>query len=82
MADLTFLRYRVEDDATYMEFLWPNPGPGLATNYTIRLTDAELAAVTTQPQLRTLVISKLQRKLQAAGIASKLDLFINQTVTI
>jgi hypothetical protein len=82
MADLTFLRYVVEDDATYLEFLWPEPGAGKATNYTIRLTDAELAAVTNAAQLRTLVTGKLQRKLQATGIASRLDSFIGQTVTI
>ena len=82
MSDLTFLRYSVEDDATYLEFLWPDPGAGKATNYTIRLTDAELATVSTQPQLRTLITGKLQRKIQAVGIASKLDLFVGQAVTI
>ena len=82
MADLTFLRYTVEDDATYLEFLWANPGPGKNTNYTIRLTDAELSAVTTNPQLRTLVQTKLRRKLQANGIASKLDAFVGQVVTL
>jgi hypothetical protein len=32
--------------------------------------------------LRALVIGKLKRKLQADGIASKLDTFIGQSVTI
>lgn len=82
MADLTFLRYEVEDTGTLLEFLHASPGPGNATNYTIRFTDAELAAVTTALQLRNAVQAKLRRKLQAENIASKLDTFIGQTVTI
>ena len=82
MADFQFLRYEVEDAAILMEFLNTAPGAGNPTNYTIRFTDAELAAVTTQLQLRTAVQTKLRRKLQAEGIASKLDVFIGQTVTI
>lgn len=82
MADFTFLGYTVEDAGIEMEFVNPFPGPGKPTNYTIRLTDNELAGVTTPAQLRTLVTTKLQRKVQASGIASKLDAFIGQTVTI
>lgn len=82
MADLTFLRYEVEDASVRLTFLNPDPGPGRASEYTIVVSDAELAAVTTSPELRTLVTAKLRRKLQAANIASKLDGFIGQSVTI
>lgn len=82
MADLTFLRYEVTDTGVSMEFLNPAPGPAKTTNYTIFVTDAELSGVSTPAALRTLVVAKLQRKLQASGIASKLDTFIGQTVTI
>ena len=82
MASLTFLSYEVEDTGIEMEFLNPTPGPGKATNYTIFVTDAELSGVSTPAQLRTLVVAKLQRKIQASGIASKLDTFIGQSVTI
>lgn len=82
MADLTFIGYEVTDSGTTLEFVNPNPGAGKPTNYTILLTDAELSSVSTANQLRTLVTGKLQRKLQAANIASKLDPFIGATVTI
>jgi hypothetical protein len=82
MADLTFKGYAVQDTGIQMDFVNFFPGPGKPTDYSIFLTDAELSAVATQVQLRTLVTTKLQRKLQAAGIATKLDQFIGQTVTI
>lgn len=82
MADLTFLSYEITDLGTELEFLNPAPGAGKPTNYTILLTDTELSGVSTANQLRTLVTGKLQRKLQTANIASKLDPFIGQSVTI
>jgi hypothetical protein len=82
MAAFIFLRYEVEDSGVLLEFLNQNPSPGSQTNYTIRITDTELAAVTTQVQLRGAIQSKLKRKLQAEGVSSKLDPFIGATVTI
>lgn len=82
MADFQFLRYEVEDTGVLLEFLNSDPGPGLPSNYAIRFTDTEFSSVTTQLQLRNAVQAKLRRKLQAEGIASKLDGFIGQTVTI
>jgi hypothetical protein len=82
MADFQFLRYEVEDASIAMEFLNAAPGAGNPTNYTIRFSDAELGAVTTQLQLRNAVQAKLRRKLQAEGIASKLDAFVGMSVTI
>ena len=81
-ATLEFSSYTVLDTGIEMTFTCPNPGPGEYSHYVILLTDAELATVTTQVQLRTLVTSKLQRRYRATGIASKLDQFIGQTLTV
>lgn len=75
--------YEVQDypiSGVLMHFVCPAPGPGQPTGYDIFLTDAELAAITTANQLRTLVETKLNRKIRATGIASKLDAFIGQSV--
>ena len=77
--NLTFLSYTVEKDGTRLLF---TAMPTISEEYEIFFTDAELAAITTQLQLRNAVITKLQRKVQAVGIASKLDTFIGQQVTI
>jgi hypothetical protein len=81
--NLQFNGYSVTD--TGVEFSFDFPTGEMATISTpiiVTLTDAELAAVTTQVQLRNALVTKLQRKIQKAGIASKLDQFINQTITI
>lgn len=80
--DLEFLRYTIDDAGVTMEFVCYEPGPGRPTNYAITITDSELAATTTTVALRALVKGKLGRKLLAAGVASKLDGFVGQTVTI
>ena len=72
----TFEYYNVTDTGIEMFFLNAN------TRVMIFVTDAELSGITTQNQLRTLVIAKLQRKLQANGIAAKLDPLIGNSVTI
>lgn len=84
MANLTFIKYEVTDEGVDLTFLDANPAASgrTASYYMVAVTDAELAVVTTAVQLRTLVIGKLSRKLHASGIASKLDGFIGQTVTI
>lgn len=82
MADLTFRSYEVQDDGIDMVFTNFDPGPGLPNDYAIRLTDAELAGVTTLAQLRTLVTNKLKRKLQAEGIGAKLNPLIGGVITI
>lgn len=79
---LTFRAYDVEDGGIRLRFVSPDPGPGRVSDYDVLLTDTELVAVTTQAQLRTLVIDKLNRKLRAANIASKLDAFIGQSLVI
>lgn len=79
---LTFQGYQVTDPGTRLDFLAADPGPGQSAEVSILLTDADLATVTTQVQLRNLVTSRLQRKVRAAGIAAKLDQFIGQSVTV
>jgi hypothetical protein len=78
--NLTFRAYEVRDSEIGMTFLTPE-GDGSAS-VVIVLTDAELSSVSTQGQLLTLVTTKLQRKVHKAGIASKLDQFVGQMITI
>ena len=81
-ATVVFESYAVVNDGIELTFLAPDPGPAEESYRIIRLTDAELAGVSTQVQLRNLVIAKLQRKERAANIASKLDPFIGQSLVI
>lgn len=81
-ANLTFLRYTVENDGTHLWFLCADPGPGEDTDYMIVLTDDDLATVTTQLQLKNLVLGKFARKIRAQNIASKLDGFLGQNITV
>lgn len=73
-----FDHYQVEDSGISMAFIAAN----FSDVITIFLSDAELASVSTQPQLATLVTNKLQRKVRATGVASKLDQFIGQSITV
>ena len=77
--NLTFLSYSVETEGISLLFAVVSAD---TEEYQIFFTDAELASITTQLQLRNAVITKLQRKVQAVGIASKLDTFIGQQVNI
>jgi hypothetical protein len=79
---VTFTGYTVEDVGIRLSFVAATPGPGMPTDLEVAITDSELAAVTTQQQLRTLVESELNRKLRATNIASKLDPFIGQTLVV
>ena len=81
-ATFTFTAYEVRDDGIRMDFVCLNPGPGQANDYSIVITDAELAAVSTVPQFTTLVTNKLQRKIRASGIAAKLDPRIGAALVI
>jgi ABC-type Zn2+ transport system substrate-binding protein/surface adhesin len=78
----TFSSYLVTDNGIVLTFVLTDPGAGESTEMSILLTDNELASVSTTPQLRSLVITKLQRRVRASGIASKLDPLIGQQVTI
>ena len=74
--NFTFEYYTITDSGIELFFLNGN------ARTMIFLTDAELVGVSTQAQLRTLVIAKLKRKLKADCIASKLDALIGGTVPI
>ena len=74
--------YIVEDGGIRMHFVCLAPGPGQVSDYFIFLTDTELAGVSNQPQLNTLVTTKLNRSLRATGIASKLDQFVGNSITV
>jgi len=81
-ATFTFTGFEVVDEGIRFIFVCLNPGPGQANDYAFLATDAELAAVTTQAQLQTLVTNKLNRMIRATGIASKLTPFIGQSITV
>ena len=77
-ASVRFVSYVVEDAGTVLTFERIDADQ----KYVILLTDAELAGVSTAAALRTLVTTKLNRKIKAALVATKLDAFIGQTVTL
>ena len=74
--------YQVTDDGIMMWFVCGDPGPNMPTGYSVLVTDAELAGISTTAQLKTLVTTKLQRKYRATGISTKLDSLIGQSITI
>lgn len=81
-ATLQFTGYTMEEAGARLNFLALDPGAGEPNNYQILLTIAELATVTTQAALRTLVMDKLNTLLRALGVAAKLDPFIGQSLVI
>ena len=81
-ATMVFNSYEVVDEGLKLHFVCSNPGGGENSDYYVLVTDTELATITTQAQLKTLVQTKLQRKFRAQGIAAKLDIFIGQSLTI
>lgn len=81
-AVMIFMDYAVEDIGVRMHFVCSSPGPGERSDYYVLLTDAEIAGVANQTQLRTLVTTKLGRAFRASGFTTKLDPFVGQTITI
>lgn len=81
-ATLQFTSYEVKNDGISLGFTCFDPGAGEANDYTVFVSDTELSGISNLSQFRTLVLSKLQRKYRAQGIASKLDSLIGQEVTI
>lgn len=80
-ADFTFQGWGAEDSGYRLRFVCQTPGPGEASDYDVAVTDAEMAGITVQ-NLRTLVISRLERKVKAAAVATRLNGFIGQSVTV
>ena len=81
-ATMVFMDYQIRDDGIELHFVCYNPGPGEITDYYILITDAEITAISNATQFKALIVAKLQRKLRAANLASKLDPFIGQSVVI
>lgn len=82
LATMTFIGYEVKDTGIEMTFLCANPGAGEVSYWPVEVSNAEVAALATLTDFRNLVIAKLQRKYRAAGIASRLDGLIGQSVSI
>jgi hypothetical protein len=81
-AVMVFTSYVVEDEGIRFHFVCANPGPGQPTDYYVHCTDAEIATVTTQSDLRILLTDKLNRSIRTAGLGPKLDSFIGQSITV
>lgn len=79
-ATFTFTSYDITDTGITFGMVCNAPGPGLPTDWPVFCTDAELAGVTTQIQLRDLIVSKLQRKYRGLNISTKLDPLIGAQV--
>lgn len=82
MTQATFSSYSTTDTGIDLRFVIDDPGPGRPSEWTVALSDAELAGISTMAQFRSLVIAKLQRKVLNAGIGARLDPLIGQTVQI
>lgn len=80
MTQATFTQYDTTDSGITLRFTVDAPGAGRPSEWTIEITDAELGGISTLAQFRTLVIGKLQRKVANAGIGTKLDPLLGQTV--
>jgi hypothetical protein len=81
-ATLQFTDYEVTDDGIRLHFVSPDPGAGNNSDYYVTLTDVELAGAQTQAALIALVQGRVNRKLNAAGIAAKLALFVGQSLVL
>ena len=79
---LTFTSYTATDDGIILAFVAADPGAGQPSDYTVTLTDVDLATVINGATFLSLVQSKLNRKFRATGIASKLDARIGDTITV
>lgn len=82
MTQATFSSYEMTDAGIALHFTIDDPGAGRPTEWTVPVSDAEITAVTTLAEFRALVVAKLQRKVQAAGFATKLDPLIGRTVQL
>ena len=78
----TFTSYEVQDAGMTLHFVSQDPGAGKPSDYYILLTDADLATVTKLAEFQMLVQTRLKRKVNAVGIATKLDPLIGQSVVV
>ena len=81
-ATMVFMDYQVQDTGVQLHFVCPDPGGGEASDYYIFVTDSEIAGITNLSTAKTLITTKLGRRLRATGLATKLDLLIGQSMVV
>jgi hypothetical protein len=79
---LTFADYQIRSNGIDLRFTVSAPQPGQPTEYTVRLTDAEITNATTNEALRIAVTTKLARQIYAASIAARLDPLLGVEITV
>lgn len=65
--------YEADESGVTLHFVSPNPGPGQATDYYVRVLDNEIAGQATAESLSAFILTKLQKKIRAAGYSTKVD---------
>jgi hypothetical protein len=80
--NLTFASYTIRSDGIDLRFTVNAPVAGQPTEYTIRLTDAEITGASTNEALRTLAVIKLSREIYATSIAARLEPLLGAVVTV
>jgi hypothetical protein len=79
---MTFTAYKLDATGVEMNFVCNNPGEEAFSNWPINITYAELAAVSTQPQMLNLVTTKLNQRYRNVVAMGKLDPLIGQSIVI
>lgn len=82
-ATLIFTAYELLDGGDVkLVFLCPDPGPEQESEYSIRLTQSELASVGTLIELRDLVLQALHDRFRATVVVNKLAGLIGQSLEL
>lgn len=81
MTDAVFHSYKVTDEGVRLTFSLVSPAPGQEQLHSVLLANGEVNAINSPAAFLALVQGKLRRKLQAEGIADKLDTRIGAVVT-
>lgn len=81
-ATLVLSGVQRSDDGINLTFTCSDPGAGEASLWEVQLTDVEAASVSTNQEIRSLVIAKLQRKFRSDAVLTRLVGFIGQSVVI
>lgn len=81
-STMTFTAFTPLDDGIIqINLVCLTPGAGEATDYIVYITDAEFAAASTNPLLRTLVSDKLNRKYRLTGF-TRLTALLGATFSV
>lgn len=78
MATAVFVGYTPVDDGIELRFCVP---PETLEFVRVLVTDSELSGAANAAAVKALAIAKLQRKVNAANIAAKLDALVGQSIT-